>query len=174
MLTLSAFSDNVNNVSVVTMTDTRAIFKSLFIYNFATLVDWPSEYRKGDFIIGVYGTSNSVYDELTKKYNGKAVGSQKIIVEKYTSKSSIDKTPHILYLTPDKSNDIEFFDEKYKKKSTLLITEREGYLKKGAVINFVVDRENNNKQTYEISKENAKKHNLIIASKLISLALRVE
>lgn len=171
-LILSGFSSGVSTVNAG-MRDTRSIYKALFIYNFATLVDWPSEYRKGDFIIGVYGNGNSVHSELLKKYNGKAIGAQKITVKKYNSISEIKTVPHILYLTEEKSDKITSVSSKYSRKSSLLITEKEGYLNKGSIINFVIDRKKNNKQSYEISKINAKKHKLVIASKLTSLAVKV-
>ena len=167
-LTLSGFTSGVSKTSGIV--DTKAIYKALFIYNFATLVAWPSDYRKGDFIIGVYGTDGTVYDQLKTKYSGKAIGSQEIRVVKHLSKSDINNKTHILYITEDKSESISTLKNTFNGKSTLLITEKPGYLNKGAVINFVVDK---NKQSYEINKGNAKKHKLIIASKLTSLAVKV-
>lgn len=168
LLTLSGFTSGVNKTSAIV--DTKSIYKALFIYNFATLVDWPSDCRKGEFIIGVYGSNTAVFDQLNTKYSGKAIGSQEIRVVKHSSKSNIDSKTHILYIVEDKSESIGDLTTMFSGKSTLLITEKPGYLNKGAVINFVVDK---NKQSYEISKINAKKHKLIIASKLASLALKV-
>jgi hypothetical protein len=153
--------------------DTRAIYKALFIYNFATLVDWPADYRKGDFNIGIYGDDNTVFSELSKKYSGKAIGSQEIKVKKIKSKSEITGKTHILFLTSDKSSEISSLSSSLGSKSTLLITEKDGYLSKGSVINFVIDRTKNNKQSYEINKNNAKKHKLVITSKLSTLAVKV-
>lgn len=169
VLMVIGFTSSINQSGIK---DTRNVLKALYIYNFATLVDWPSDYRKGDFIVGIYGSNESLFQELSSKYSGKAIGSQEIVVKKFSKASEIDKA-HILYLSVEKSDEITNFSTKFKSKSTLLITEKEGYLNKGAIINFVIDKENNNKQSYEISRGNAKKHNLIIASKLESLAVRV-
>ena len=149
--------------------DTRSVAKAMFIYSFATLIDWPEDYRKGSFIIGVLGTSTDVYDELSAKYSGKAIGSQEIVVKKFATRTEIDKA-HILFLASDKSDQITALTTQLKAKSTLIVTEKEGYLSKGAVINFVLD---GSKQSFEISKSNAKKYNLVIASKLTGLALKV-
>ena len=165
---MSGFTSSVSKTSGIV--DTKSIYKALFIYNFATLVDWPSDYRKGEFIIGVYGSNTAVYEQLNTKYSGKAIGSQEIKVVKHSSKVDIDKKTHILYIAEDKSESIGTLKNTFSGKSTLLITEKPGYLNKGAVINFVVDK---NKQSYEINKGNAKKHKLIIASKLTSLAVKV-
>ena len=151
------------------MKDTRSVTKALFLYTFATLIDWPEDYRKGNFVIGVLSTNTDVYNELNTKYKGKSIGSQEIVVEKYASKSDIVKA-HILFLGEDKSDQISAVTTHLKTKSTLLVTEKEGYLSKGAVINFVLD---GNKQAYEISKPNAKKYNLVIAGKLTTLAYKV-
>src|SRR5688572_30083812 len=149
--------------------DTRSVAKALFIYNFATLIDWPEEYRKGNFVIGVLASSNDVYNELNTKYKGKSIGSQEIVVTKFASRTDIDKA-HILFLGEDKSDQITALTTQLKSKSTLIVTEKEGYLSKGAVINFILD---GSKQAYEISKPNAKKYNLVIATKLTSLAYKV-
>ena len=149
--------------------DTRSVVKALYIYTFATLIDWPEEYRKGNFIISVYGSKQDVYDELNKKYSGKSIGSQEIVIKRFTSTADIGKA-HILYITEDKSSQISTLVTKYNKKPTLLVTNKTGHLNKGSVINFVLD---GSKQAYEISKPNAKKHNLIIASKLTGLAIKV-
>ena len=149
--------------------DTRSVVKALYLYTFATLIDWPEDYRKGAFIIGVLGTKTDVYDELNSKYSGKSIGSQEIIIKKFATRSEIDKA-HILFLSEEKSDQISALSSQFKSKSTLLVTEKEGYLSKGAVINFVLD---GSKQAYEVSKTNAKKYNLTIASKLTSLAYKV-
>ena len=149
--------------------DTRSVVKALYLYTFATLIDWPEDYRKGAFIIGVLGTKTDVYDELNSKYSGKSIGSQEIIIKKFATRSEIDKA-HILFLSEEKSDQISALSSQFKSKSTLLVTEKEGYLSKGAVINFALD---GSKQAYEVSKTNAKKYNLTIASKLTSLAYKV-
>ena len=150
--------------------DTRSPVKALYLYNFATLIDWPSEYRKGQFVIGVFGAKDGVYDNLKMKYEGKSLGSQEIVVKNYISSSQLDQA-HILYLTPMTSDQLPYLQSKLKGKSTLLVTEKEGYLSKGAAINFVTK---GTSQKFEISKANAEKHSLVIADRLLKLATRVE
>lgn len=166
-LVLMSGADRSNMLTQIK--DTRSVAKALFLYNFATLIDWPEDYRKGNFVIGVLATSNDVYNELNTKYKGKSIGSQEIVVQKYSSRTEIEKA-HILFLGEDKSDQITALTTQLKTKSTLIVTEKEGYLSKGAVINFVLD---GSKQAYEISKPNAKKYNLVIATKLTSLAYKV-
>ncbi|UKN00537.1 YfiR family protein [Paracrocinitomix mangrovi] len=151
------------------MRDTRSPVKALYLYNFATLIDWPSEYRKGNFVIGVYGAKEGVYESLKMKYEGKAIGSQEIVVQNYTSSTQISDA-HILYITPTKSSSFSTLETQFKNKSTLFVTEKDGYLSKGAAINFVVE---GSSQKFEINKSNAKKHKLVIADRLLDLATKV-
>lgn len=149
--------------------DTQSVVKALYLYNFAISIDWPKEFKKGDFVIGVYGSS-SVYDELVKKYKGKPIGAQTIKIKKFTSSSSVSRC-HILFIDKDKSNEINSLSKKLKPYSTLIVSEYNNSLSSGAIINFVIK---NNKQTYDISKRNAKQYKLVVSSKLIELANSVE
>lgn len=145
--------------------DTRSRFQALYIYNFTTLVDWPKEFKTGSFKIGVLGETN-LFNDLTKSYSNKLVGSQTIKVFKYAKTSEIEDC-HILFIAKDNSASTADLAKKFKSKSTLVITEKEGMLKEGAIINFIVK---NNKVAYEVSKTNANKHKLVLGSQLLSLA----
>lgn len=157
------------NPGVMQMKDTRSPVKALYIYNFATLIDWPTDYRKGDFVIGVYGAKDGVYDNLKMKFEGKAIGSQEIVIKSFANSTQIDKA-HILYITPKNSSQVGTLNNKFKGKSTLLVTEKTGNLNKGAAINFIVK---GTSQKFEINKENAKRHKLVIADRLLKLATHV-
>lgn len=149
--------------------DTKSTLKALYVYTFATLIDWPADYKKGDFVIGVYGANEGVLKELKEKYRGKFIGSQEIEVKKYDNKTDINK-PNILYISSDKNNQLASISGQMKSKSTLMVTENIGSLKNGADINFVY---NGSKQTYEVNVKNTKKHKLVVASKLTNLAHKV-
>ncbi len=151
------------------MVDTRSTVKALYIYTFATLVEWPTSKRSGDFVIGVYGSQVAVYNELIKKYSGKSIGSQKIVISKFKSKAAITNC-HILFVCEENTADISSLASTYAKESTLIVGERVGALSKGAIINFIVD---GNQQKYEINKTNAKNHDLVITNKLSDLAISV-
>ncbi len=151
------------------MPDTRAVVKALYIYTFATLVEWPEQKRSGDFVIGVFGEKTSVYEELVKKYSGKAIGSQKIVIQNYRNKEAIQNC-HILYITEVNSHYVPTLSTQMAPKNTLLVSEKAGSLSKGAIVNFVLE---GNQQKYEINKTNAKTHKLVIADKLTDLAVNV-
>lgn len=133
------------------------------------MIEWPQELKKGNFNIGLYGESNNLFSELSK-YNSKSVGSQPIKVSQFSDQASI--TPcHILYIAKENSDKTAAMVKKFKAKGTLVICEKEGALKDGAIINFII---RNNRQSYELSKTNAVKHKLIIGKQLTELAVKVE
>jgi hypothetical protein len=145
--------------------DTRSRFQALYIYNFTSLIDWPKEFKSGNFKIGIFGETN-LYNDLSKSYTNKLVGSQAIKVYQFSKTSEIEDC-HILFIARDKSDNTAELAKKYRSKSTLIITEKEKMLKEGAIINFIVK---NNKVAYEVSKGNASRHKLTLGSQLLNLA----
>lgn len=149
--------------------DPNAKIKVIFIYNFTKYIEWPDNYKQGDFIIGVLGESDLI-GELSNLAQTKSIGSQKCVVKSFASVKEITKC-HMLYIPQEKS---DLFKDVLKKASgmnTLIITEKEGLARQGAVINFVsVD----NKQKFELNKTNAGKYGLKVSSNLSTLAIIVD
>lgn len=158
-----------NTDSPSQMPDTRSVVRALYIYTFATLVEWPKEKRSGNFVIGVLGESSGVYSELDKKYSGKSIGTQKIVINNYKSTNEINDC-HILYVSPENSKSLKTLVQTTIEENTLLVSENASGLNQGAIVNFIVD---GFQQKYEINKTNAKKHKLVIAEKLSDLAANV-
>jgi len=150
-------------------TDNRLRLKALMIYQFATQIDWPKSYKSGSFVIGIYG-NDKLYDMVKKSHSSKAVGNQPLKIIKYSNKSDIKKC-HILFIGTGKSSDVKDLVAQYKASSTLVISEYEAGLKDGAIINFVVAK---NQNRYELSKTNAKNQNLVVNSKIIGYAIGVK
>ncbi|MEZ4937746.1 MAG: YfiR family protein [Crocinitomicaceae bacterium] len=165
LFSLSGFEGAKKNMDVK---DYSYRLKAAFIYNFATLVDWPSSRKTGDFVIAIYG-DDEVYQELKSRYSVKSVGSQKVKVVKYSDVAEISKS-HILFVGEQKGRDLSTAKSKTSSYNTLLVSEAKGGLQKGAIINFIGPGGVN----YEISKSNAKKHDLVVASRLLNLAKKVE
>ncbi len=148
---------------------TNAKIKAIFIYNFTKYIEWPSEYKKGNFIITVVG-NQTLADELIKMAQKSKVGNQAFTIQHVNNINEIGKC-HMLFLGSGKTALLSSAIERVKKQSTLVITESEGCAKKGAAINFVYHE---NKQKFELNKSNAGIHNLLVSSNLASLAIVVE
>lgn len=150
--------------------DTKAIYKAAYLFSFTKLIDWPSAYKQGDFKIGLLASNDvsNLQEELKKKYEGKRIGDQSISIEKYGSASSVDQDCNILYIGKGSTSSIQKL--KRQDRSTLLVGERSGALRKGAVINFVIK---NNQLEYEVSRSNAERYQLTIGNQLRKLAYKV-
>ena len=142
---------------------------SLFVYNFTKYFDWPKEAKSGDFLIQVLG-HKSVYDELARVTVGKSVGSQKIVVEHITSPDHINPESQIFFLGHWQTRHLSIVKSKIASGSTLLVTEFEGLLAKGASINFII-REGSIK--FEFHKTNAMNAGLKTDPRLVQLAYSV-
>ncbi len=149
--------------------DTNAKIKAVFIYNFTKYIEWPTNYKSGEFTIGIVGDS-PLYSELTKMTQTKKVANQSLHVKKFKSSEEVSKC-HILYLSKDKSSEIGTVVKKLKNNSTLLVTEETGLVDKGAGINFIIK---NNRQKFELNKKNVEKYKLKVSSSLEALAFTVK
>lgn len=149
--------------------DTNAKIKAVFIYNFTKYIEWPPDYQKGEFTIGILGNNDALFDELDKMSKVKKVANQSFSIQKYKSVSDI-KNPHILYIPKDSSADLSQVVSSLKSKSTLIVTESPGSAKKGSSINFIIE---GNRQKFELNKSTTESHNLKVASALENLAVLV-
>jgi hypothetical protein len=149
--------------------DTNSKMKAIFIMNFTKLIEWPQPYREGNFVVGVVGES-PLYVELTKMAKTKKVANQSLQIKKFSNIEDINKC-HILYVSQNKSEEISSVVNKLKPHNTLIITEKQGLVEKGAGINFIVK---NNRQKFELNKKNVEKYKLKVSSNLEALAFTVK
>ena len=143
--------------------------QSVFIYNFTKYIDWPAEYKTGNFVVGVLGDA-TITRELQKMARTKKAGTQTIEIKTFKTVADVSKC-HILFIPSSKSSFISQIAKKVGAKSTLIIGEKEGLTRNGAAINFVLK---DNKQKFELSKKNAAKHKLKVSSSLEKLAIIVD
>ena len=150
-------------------TDTTAIVKAAYIYNFAKLIDWPSANKEGNFIIGVYGKTN-VYQELIKKYSTKRIGTQDIEIKKLSASPKVGSV-HVLFVAQNSTSDLAAILSNLQYEPVLVITEDAGTLGKGSIINFLVI---DNSLKFELNVSEAKNRQLIVGSRLKDLAFKIE
>lgn len=150
--------------------DPNAKVKAVFLYNFTKYFEWPDKMKTGTFVIQIVGTNNSLNQELNKMAASKQVGNQKIEI-KISSTIDPNLKPQIIYLLNESSDLIKDVSSKYKGKGSLIVTEKNGLIKTGSAINFVVA---DNKQRFEYSSGNAVKAGLKTSEELKSLAIAVD
>jgi|WetSurMetagenome_2_1015567.scaffolds.fasta_scaffold493986_1 hypothetical protein len=140
-------------------------YQALFVYNFTRYIEWPS-YGSQEFVIGVLGKSN-IYNELQGIAGGKRVGTKSIVVKKFTSADEISSC-QILFVSGEVSSSLSSFASTMQNKNTLIITERQGLINKGAGINFVLD---DGKQKFELSRTALNKSGLKVDNQLVDMAM---
>lgn len=138
--------------------------QSIFIYNFTRLIEWPN--KDGDFVIGVYGSSELASD-LEKYTAGKNVGLQKIVVKKFKEVEEISKC-NIIFVSSGRSSKLPDIISKLSGGHTLIVGEKRGIIDAGAAINFIM---NDDKLKFELKSSNASKYGLKVNSKLESMAI---
>lgn len=145
-------------------------YKALYLYNFTKQIGWPPTAKTGDFVIAVVG-SNPIYKQLALIATGKMTGSQKIVVKKYNSIDEVSHCHMIFVARSQASNaNMDKLMQKFANKNTLIVTEKEDYIEKGSIINFVIRDE---QMRFELSKTNALKNGLQISANLEKLAIQV-
>jgi len=149
--------------------DVNLKLKAVYVYQFAKYVDWPKDFKTGDFIIGVLGDER-LYTEMQTTYANKMIGNQSVKIKKFTASTEVEQC-HILFISDKNSDKVGELVKKYKSKCTLVVSEKEGKLKDGSIINFVMK---DGKLKYEVSKTNATKHKLTIGQSLTAGADNIE
>lgn len=156
----------ITNIQSIHCQSNLAQAQSIFTYNFTRLIEWPSDFKSGDFVIGVYGTSE-VFSEIKKYMSGKSVGAQPILIRKIADLEDIGKC-HILFVSFGKCKEIPAIVAKIGSNKTLIIAEKKGSLEDGAAINFtIVD----DKLKYEMKASNLTKMGLKYNSNLENMAI---
>lgn len=156
-------------IAVPLMHAQQELFKSLFIYNFTKNIDWPSEYKSGNFVISIVG-QDGITNELKKLAQSKRVGSQPISVKSVNNVSELQKS-NIVFISSTKSSSLASVVDKYKSAPTLVISDQGGGCKNGAGINFVLV---DGKIKFEISPSKVTAGGLQLSPKLTGLGILVE
>lgn len=135
--------------------------KAAFLYRFIDYIDWKTNPQKKTIKIAFLedGPIAEGLLEISKNKN--------IEVKEYSSLDRIDLCD-ILYVPYNCTVPIETIISKYSGKPVLIVTERNGYAKKGAHLNFViVDK----KLKFEVNVKKIEKDGIGISSFLLQHAI---
>ncbi|HAA15635.1 MAG TPA: DUF4154 domain-containing protein [Cytophagales bacterium] len=143
-------------------------FHSYFFHNFAKYTQWPTEYRSGDFVIGILGDSK-IRQPLEQLAREKQIRSQKIVVKEYSSIDDIGWC-HILFIPFDRSTDLQGVLGKVQGQPTLVVTEKPGLGRQGSGINFVLV---NGRWQFELNRSAVENAKLKVSSELSRLAIQI-
>ena len=143
--------------------------KAAYLYQFGHYIQWPADSFADDqspFVIGVLG-EDPFGDALDEIARDKKIDGRKIVVRRFASVEDY-KPCHILFVSSsvmaaDKLSSIQ----KSQNFPVLLVGESPGFAQHGGTINLFIEQ---NRIRFEVNMEVAKREQLKISSKLLSLA----
>jgi len=145
--------------------------KAAFLYKFASYVEWPeSAFARPDtpITIAVLG-EEPLAVELEQAAAGRTVNDRRIAVRRVKAGESLAGI-HILFVGKPESGRLGQIVQSALAQSILTVTESDGALAQGSVINFLVaDR----RVRFEISLQSAERSKLRLSSRLLAVAAQV-
>lgn len=145
--------------------------KAAFLYKFLSYVEWrPGTFRDASspVVIGVMG-ANDVAESLRTLAAGRAVGDRPVQVRRMQPGDSLTDV-HLLFIGHAESSRIAALATLAQQRGTLLVTDSEGALDEGSMINLLVRQ---SRVKFEVSLDAAEKGGLKLSSRLLGIALSV-
>ncbi len=142
----------------------QSAFKAAFLYHFTEYIDWRNV-KMETFNFAVLDKS-PITEQMKIIANEKKIKNKKIKVKEYATLDAVEDC-HILFIPETCTISIESILKKFAGKPVLIVTEKAGYGKKGAHINFLVSE---NKLRFEINLEAFKNSDIAISSQLLQHA----
>jgi hypothetical protein len=155
------------------------LIKAGFIYNFASLVQWPStSFSQADspIVIAVLGEER-FGTTLDRVLQGKKIAGRSFIVKYFRSTSELVKSVgkpkecQILYVSSSAMPHLSEAIQVVRGMPVLTIGEMPGFAKSGGMINLVLE---DNRVRFEVNVKAAKDADLNISSRLLALARIVQ
>ena len=143
--------------------------KAAFIYKFTNYIEWDQPIPGNEFVIGVIGSS-PVNKHLAEIAQSKTIKDKKIVIRQFNSPEEIG-TCQILFISRKANAPIDEILARAANKGTLTISEKPGYGRKGADINFI---EVDDKLKFEINTKGINAAGLRASSQLLKLAIIIE
>jgi hypothetical protein len=144
--------------------------KSAFLYRFTEFVSWPeTAFARADspFVIAVIGRE-SMADELRNIAAARTVAGRPVEVRRV---AEADSSPpaHILFIADGEKSRLREH-VRNAPRNALIVTEWEGALAQGSIINFVIVE---GRVRFEIALDAAEKRGLRLSSRLLTVAQSV-
>ena len=140
--------------------------KGALLYRFIAYVEWPeSAFPRPDspFVIGILG-NDALATELQAFTAGRTAEKRPISVRRLRAADS-PKDLHMLFIGASETHQLERAVRGAG--ATLIVTESQGALQQGSVIDFTIV---NDQVRFSISLDSARQRNLRLSSRLLSVA----
>jgi hypothetical protein len=151
------------------------LIKAGFIYNFAKFVEWPTvAFAQPDspIVIGVIGTDpfGNLIDRIVEN---KKIGARGLVVKRVKWNADLKdlRECKILFVGASEKAHVDDLLQIVKSLPILTVGETPGFAERGGVIRFVLE---DNRVRFEINVEAARRADLTISSRLLTLARIVQ
>ena len=151
----------------VTATGNISSVEAMFIYNFLRHVNWPENTGNDNFVIGVYGTSDT-YDQLLQYTANRKVGTKTIVIRKISSVSEA-LACQLIFVPAASISSIATIKNQLGNKACLIVGEKEGSNAFGSTIEFVLK---DNTLKFRVDEEKARQQNLLVSRSLLDMAIQ--
>lgn len=142
-------------------------FQAAYLYNICKHMEWPAEYKKGNFVIGVL-TKDPIVGELKKIAGTKKYLNQKIEIKTFKNVAEITKC-HALFVPSKQTSQMKTIRTKISKNKTVLFTNKKGAIGLGSGVNFILV---SSKLKFEMKKSNITKQGIKVSSTIEKLAVK--
>lgn len=146
--------------------------KAAFLYQIAGYVEWPKHAfpsPETPVTIGVLG-AEPLAEELSRIARGRMVGNRRIAVQRLTEPVSLDGV-HVLFIGQERRSLIAGLARKASERAVLVVTESEGALAEGSMVNFVLA---DGRVRFEVGLDVVRRSGLTLSSRLLAVALQVQ
>lgn len=165
-LALAAFPPASRSAEIDLSLDRKV--KAAFLYQFIPYVQWPpqaSPARDAPFVIAVLGSDETIAD-LNEVIGGRTVEGRPVVVRRWRD-SDIQGGVHIVYVRRGDTARVAAIARAAQAAGMLLVTEAEGALNLGSMINFhIVD----GKVRFDVALPVLEKAGLRVSSRLLAVA----
>ncbi|HEX7901435.1 MAG TPA: YfiR family protein [Planctomycetota bacterium] len=141
--------------------------KAAFLYNFALYLEWPASAFEGrsTFTIGRVGPD--VFDgALEKTMKGRTAQGKPVEVLRFATAEDV-KPCHILFVPVGERDQLARIAKAVQGGSTYVVSEFEGALRKGALLNFYLE---DKRVRIEVNPDASARENLKISAKVLRVA----
>lgn len=169
-IAIITFSSLALNAQVeMNSTRTVAVVKGSYIYNFAKSCNWEESFYEDDiFRIAVYG-DRELHDELLDKYSTRSINNQTVEIVWVTDMGQLFNE-QIVFVSRFKEKELANASAICEENGALLITDFDGALLKGSVINFTVVE---NSISFEVNELQARKNLVLLGTRIKNWANKI-
>jgi hypothetical protein len=140
---------------------------AMYVYYFTKYINWPDHAGSDNLTIGVLGDS-PVTEQLKVIIAGKKTANVSIVVKRIEM-AEVTKC-QVIVVSKSQSAATGQVQEATRNLPILIVSEKRGFIKKGANICIYIDDEDNFKTKFEISKKNILQRKLKVANELLVIA----